>query len=154
MFGYILAILAQLSWALGAIILKKQLQQHAGLPLTSFSSTISGAFSLALFILLLTISGIFSLPIFSIFRHQAKVLLSPENLPWVIVYSFFFVFLGEVLLIMGYMKGKSLIVLSLSVFFYPLFVSLFSVFLLKESITIKLVFGAILMAVGYILLLI
>lgn len=150
MIGYLFVILAQLSYALGAVILKKQLEKYSGIPLTLFSLSFSGALAFALLILI--IAGFTALPGFFLLRSQAKQLLLPQNLPWVIAYSVFFVFLGELLLIMGYIKGKSLIILSLSALFYPLFVSLGAIIFIKESISLKILIGGILMVTGYFLL--
>lgn len=97
----------------GVVILKKYLEKISSLPLSLISLEIAGVFSFVL--LVLTIVGGISIPGLSTVKTDLKQIISSENLRWVIIYSFFFVFLGEILLVMGYIKGKSLIILSLLV---------------------------------------
>lgn len=141
MIGYFLVIIAQLSYALGALILKKHLEKVPALYLSLFSLGLGGAFSFA--ILVLVMAGVISIPSLYLVRSEFKHLFTLENLPWVILYALLFVFLGEVLLIMGYIKGKSLIILSFSVLFYPLFTSMFSLLILKEGLTLKTILGGV-----------
>ena len=152
MIGYFFAILAQLSYALGAVVLKKFLEKTPPLPLSLFSLGLSGAIAFGL--LILVFSGIISLPTVFLTRSEIKTLLSSQNFFYLFLYSFLFVFLGEVLLTIGYIKGKSLFILSLSGLFYPLFAVFFSIFILKEGFSLKIILGATLMIIGYILILI
>jgi len=152
MIGYLLVILAQFFYALGALVLKRFLEKAPPLPIFLLSLGLSGA--LASFLLVLVIGRIISFPEIHLSFSDIKNLSSFKNIPHLFIYSFLFIFLGELFLIIGYLKGKSLLILSLSALFYPLFAALFSFFILKEELTFKLILGTILMIAGYILILI
>ena len=83
MIGYFFAILAQLSYALGAVVLKKFLEKTPPLPLSLLSLGLSGAIAFGL--LILVFSGIISLPTIFLTRSEIKTLLSSQNF-----FTFFF----------------------------------------------------------------
>lgn len=131
--GLIYVILAQFLWASEIIIVRKFFP-------TQNSIFISAITSLA--------SSVFYLP--AIFIFKEKILIKDWSILFVLGFLSFF--LAQVLYVTGIQKGGNIYTIILSTLTYYLFAVILGIIFLKEPISLRIIFGGLLMTVGLIII--
>ena len=81
---------------------------------------------------------------------MVKEKITTRDIILFIIMGIFVYVIPQIFYVKGIQETKSTIALSLASLSIPIFTSLFSIFILKEAVTPKLVIGSILVAVGFI----
>jgi len=79
-----------------------------------------------------------------------KEKISPRDIILFIIMGVFVYVIPQIFYVKGIQETKSAMAVSLASLTIPIFTSLFSILILKEAITLKLVMGSILVAVGFV----
>jgi drug/metabolite transporter (DMT)-like permease len=133
--GEILIILAQIAYT-GSILFVKKLTQEINPILVTCIIALIGTISV--------------LPFLFYFLRDLR-LLTGKKIIWAILAGILWITVGEILYILGVSK-ISISKASLLALFFPLFTTLLGIIFLGEKITLKFLIAAILMLIGYILL--
>lgn len=89
---------------------------------------------------------LFYLPTLAMVREK----ITPRDIVLFIIMGIFVYVVPQILYVKGIQETKSTIAISLATLTVPIFTSLFSIFILKEAITLKLIIGSVLVAAGFI----
>lgn len=138
MVGLFLIILAQVSFAIGGIIIRKYLEGYNSYVVTSF--------------MLLTSALVFA-PMLFYFKSQLMAIPS-KGIWFMLLASLFWIVIAEILYIKGFQQAPSITLASLMTLFYPLFSTILGILILHERLTIKTIIAGILMVSGFVFLLI
>lgn len=137
MFGLFLIILAQASYSIGGVLLKKYLSNYNPLLVSCL---------LAIF------SAIIFLPILLIGFRSTLTNLTFKNLLPFIITAIVWLVIGEVLYIYGFQKTSSLTLASLTTLFFPLFSTILGIMIFHEKLTWKVITAGVLMFGGFLFL--
>ncbi len=131
--GTSLLILSQLMWAIATVIGKKLLAQTSPLLFTA---------------VVLPLAGLMFLPVLAFynFNKDIKPLLS-GNIWLIVIYTVFWLVLGELLFNLGLNKLNP-VVATLLTFTLPVFTAIISIVFLGEQLSWKIVFGSLLIFSG------
>lgn len=137
MIGLIFIILAQVSYAIGGLVMRKYLSNYSPVFVTAIMSIIS---------------VLFFFPIVLIFYKSDVSGLTVKSLLPFIASGIIWLIIAEILYITGLQKSPSLSLASLMTLFYPLFSTALGIIFLKEPLSVKTIIAAVLMFAGFIFL--
>jgi len=135
--GLFLIILAQASYALGGLVIRKYLGNYNPV----FVSTLMALTSIIIF---------FPILIF-FFKSEIGGLTFKTSLPFIVA-GILWLVVAEILYVTGLQKAPSLALASLMTLFFPLFSTILAIIFLKEALTVKTIIAGVLMVTGFILL--
>jgi len=130
--GILYVILADLLWAGEIIFTKKFFSGRSPVLVAAFAS-----FSATLFYL----------PTLLVVREK----ITTRDLILFAIMGVFVYVIPQIAYVKGIQETKSAVAISLASLTLPIFASLFSILILKETISLKLVLGSILVAVGFVI---
>jgi drug/metabolite transporter (DMT)-like permease len=82
---------------------------------------------------------------------MVKEKITPRDIILFIIMGIFVYVIPQIFYVKGIQETKSAIAISLASLTIPIFTSLFSIFILKEVVTLKLIIGSTLVAIGFII---
>jgi len=127
----IYVIIADILWAGEIIFTKKFFSGRSPILVAAFASFFATLFYLPTLIMV-------------------KEKITSRDIVLFIIMGIFIYVIPQIFYVKGIQETKSAIVISLASLTIPIFTSLFSILVLREMITIKLVVGSILVAIGFI----
>jgi len=128
--GILYVIIADILWAGEIIFTKKFFNGRSPVLVAAFASFFATLFYLPTLVMV-------------------KEKISPRDIMLFIIMGIFVYVIPQILYVKGIQETKSAIAISLASLTIPIFTSLFSVFVLKETVSMKLVFGSMLVSVGF-----
>jgi len=129
--GIIYVIIADILWAGEIIFTKKFFNNRSPVLVAAFASFFG---------------ALFYLPILATVKEK----ITPRDIVLFIIMGIFVYVIPQICYVKGIQETKSAIAISLASLTIPIFTSLFSIFILKEVITFKLIVGSMLVAAGFI----
>ena len=125
-------IIADILWAGEIIFTKKFFEGRSPVLVAAFASF----FATLIYLPILT---------------TVKEKITPRDIVLFIIMGLFVYVIPQIFYVKGIQETKSAIAVSLASLSIPIFTALFSIFILKEVVTLKLVIGSIFVAVGFII---
>jgi len=92
-------------------------------------------------------AALFYLPTLILVKEK----ITPRDIVLFVIMGIFVYVIPQIFYVKGIQETKSAIAVSLASLTIPIFTSLFSIFILKEVVTLKLVIGSIFVTIGFII---
>ncbi len=129
--GIVYVIIADLLWAAEIIFTKKYFSNRSPVLVAAFASFFA---------------TLFYLPTLAVVKEK----ITPRDLILFAIIGIFIYVIPQIMYVKGIQETKSAFVVSLAGLTIPIFTSLFSILILKEAISLKLIMGSVLIGAGFI----